>query len=110
MRCLPTMVARYKTSTMVTMDMTLHIPFLYFPVFYCMKELIVNETVLSKEHLSKIVTVWRTNLVEDLRRCWSFWVPVQCVTFSIVPMHLRVPFVSVVNFIWTCFLSATRGS
>jgi len=110
MRRLPTKVARYQTSTMVAMDLALHIPFLYFPVFYVLKELVVNRGKLDTDMLRSVYNIWRSNLCEDLRVTWAVWGPVQCVTFSIVPMHLRVPFVSVVNFMWTCILSAMRGA
>lgn len=109
-RNLPAKVARRETSTMVVMDMALHIPFLYFPVFYVLKELIVNEGNLNTLMLRSAYTIWRTNLCEDIKMSWTVWGPVQCVTFSIIPMHLRVPFVSAVNFMWTCILSAKRGA
>jgi len=109
-RRLPRQVARYQTSTMVAMDMALHIPFLYFPVFYILKELIVNHGKLNTDMLGSVYRTWRSNLWEDLGITWTVWGPVQCVTFSIIPMHLRVPFVSVVNFMWTCILSSMRGA
>ena len=36
---------------------------------------------------------------------WSLWVPVQCLTFSIVPEHLRILFIAVVSFFWVIILS-----
>lgn len=29
---------------------------------------------------------------ENLKALWSIWVPAQLVNFSVVPVHLRVPF------------------
>lgn len=33
----------------------------------------------------------------------------QAINFSIVPVHMRVPFAAGVSFVWSCILSALRG-
>jgi len=96
------------TALMVTMDLLLHIPFIYFPIFYCMKE-VMQTNKLNKEVMATAFTKWRKNLEEDVKACWGMWAPIQAITFSVVPLHLRVPFVSVVNFCWTVILSTMRG-
>lgn len=96
------------TALMVGMDLLLHIPFIYFPIFYCMKE-VMQKNKMNKEVVKTALTKWRTNLEEDVKACWGMWAPIQAITFSVVPLHLRVPFVAVVNFCWTVILSTMRG-
>ena len=33
----------------------------------------------------------------------------QAINFSVVPVHMRVPFAVGVSFVWSCILSALRG-
>lgn len=47
---------------------------------------------------------------ENLKALWMLWVPAQLVNFSIVPVHLRIPFVAGVSFAWTVILSVLRGA
>ena len=42
-------------------------------------------------------------------QCWKLWVPMQAINFSVVPVHMRVPFAAGVSFVWSCILSALRG-
>jgi hypothetical protein len=42
-------------------------------------------------------------------QCWKLWVPMQAINFSIMPVHMRVPFAAGVSFVWSCILSALRG-
>ena len=43
----------------------------------------------------------------SLRASWKFWPAVHLATYSIVPMHLRVLYIDVVEVIWVAILSAT---
>lgn len=36
--------------------------------------------------------------------CWGLWIPLQTITFSIVPHHLRVLFVSGGCLVWNAWL------
>lgn len=62
--------------------------------------------------------IMKTSLRESLKRCWyevryngllfkywSVWIPAQCLTFSVIPDHLRVLFIAGVAFFWLIFLS-----
>lgn len=46
---------------------------------------------------------------ENLKALWAVWVPSQLINFSVVPLHLRVPFVAFVSFTWCVILSLMRG-
>jgi hypothetical protein len=41
-----------------------------------------------------------------LTKYYALWGPVQCMTFSIVPEHLRIPFIAIVSFFWLIILSS----
>lgn len=40
---------------------------------------------------------------------WSIWIPAQLINFSVVPLHLRVPYVAGVAFGWTIVLSVMNA-
>jgi len=41
---------------------------------------------------------------------WMIFVPVQCLTFSVIPEHFRVSFVACVSFFWMILLSCILSS
>ena len=50
------------------------------------------------------------NALEDLTALWKIFVPVAIIQFSVMPMHLRVPFTATAGFFWCGILSWMRGS
>lgn len=44
-----------------------------------------------------------------LQYFWIYWSPVQCVTFSVIPLQFRVAFVAVCSFFWVFVLSTIIG-
>ena len=52
---------------------------------------------------------YQQNVATDMLNCWKLWVPMQAINFSVVPVHMRVPFAAGVSFVWSCILSALRG-
>jgi protein Mpv17 len=50
--------------------------------------------------------IWENGL---LTKYFLLWGPVQCITFSIVPEHLRVSFIAVVSFFWLIVLSTVSA-
>lgn len=41
-----------------------------------------------------------------LLKYWALWVPVNSVTFAIIPIHFRVAFVACISFLWVMILSS----
>lgn len=95
----------FQLGAQVIIDQCLHHPLMYFPAFYCTKELVMS----SQPDLSRALKDYRTNMKEDLLALWKVWVPATIVNFSFMPMHLRIPFVAGVSLLWTCILSTMRG-
>merc|ERR1719378_1188327 len=92
----------------VCFDLLIHIPLIYFPSFYIMKDAIDLQSLKTK-YAAESLRKYRENMLVDCRSAWILWGPTQILTFSIVPLHMRVPFVSSVNLLWTAILSALRG-
>ena len=44
-----------------------------------------------------------------LTKYFSLWGPVQCLTFGVVPEHLRISFIAAVSFFWLIILSTISG-
>eukprot|EP00775_Hariotina_reticulata_P003648 gene3648-3909_t len=81
-------------------DQGIHHPFFYFPVFYGMKGYVEGRAP------SAIYERYRAELWDNCKALWTIWVPAQLVNFSVVPRHLRIPFVAGVSFAWTVIISA----
>lgn len=61
-------------------------PFMYFPSFYLLKGSMQQRSPAESLRLCYDET-W-----ENCKALWAVWVPAQLVNFSVVPMHLRIPF------------------
>ena len=56
----------------VFLDQCVHHPLLYFPAFYCTKELVMNP---EQPDLRRCLMEYQTNMKEDLIALWKVWVP-----------------------------------
>ena len=50
------------------------------------------------------------NYLDDWRNTWCIWIPGHMVTYGLVPMHLRMPWVAALSFAYLSILSFTRGN
>jgi len=89
--------------TQVVLDQFVHHPIAYFPVFYCLKEVVNGGT------MSGGIEKYKVNYKEDLVALWKLWVPSTIINFSLMPMHMRIPWVASTSLIWTCIISYMRG-
>ena len=92
----------------VALDQFIHHPFVLFPAFYCVKESI-ERGLLDADAVRAALAKYRTNCIEDLRVCWSVWIPSFLFNFSVCPLWARIPFVAVVSFGFTSYFSFLRG-
>lgn len=60
-------------------DQCIHHPLLYFPVFYCTKELVVSN---GQPDFRRCLEEYRNNMSEDLQALWKIWVPATMVNFA----------------------------
>ena len=61
----------FGTFAQVFIDQCVHHPLMYFPAFYCTKELVMSD----KPDLKRVLADYRKNMKEDLLALWKIWVP-----------------------------------
>lgn len=88
------------------LDQGVHHPLMYFPAFYCTKEIVMAE---GSPDLKRCLQEYQRNMSEDLQALWKIWVPATMINFAFMPMHMRIPFVAGVSLLWTMILSTMRG-
>lgn len=91
----------------VFLDQMVHHPLMYFPVFYMIKDFVVNE---EGPDPVGAVKQYVGNMQEDLSALWKIWIPSTTLNFALMPMWARIPWVASTSLIWTCILSGMRGS
>lgn len=96
------------TAWKTAADQLVHTPFIYFPVFYFVRTSI-NERAVTKETLLSVRQTYKNNVFDDLKRYWTIWTPGIAITFGIMPLHLRLPFIAALSFFWVCILSYYHG-
>jgi len=94
----------------VGLDQLVYHPFCYFPVFYTCQEVIHSEIADPITLVRNALTAYAPNALDDLKALWKIFVPVSILQFSIMPMHLRVPFTATFGFVWCGVLSFMRGN
>jgi predicted amino acid-binding ACT domain protein len=104
----PSFRSLLKLGAQVFIDQCIHHPFMYFPAFYCIKELVMHDKP-NFSMKSGCLAEYRRNMKEDLLALWKLWVPLTVINFAFMPMYARIPFAACVSLVWTCILSAMRG-
>ena len=94
---------------MVLFDIFVHLPFMYFPTYYVVKEFVSGKSLNPIDWVKDGVGKYVGNAKEDLTAMVQLWGPSDCIQF-ILPLHIRMPFRHLVSFFWTAYVSFTRGS
>jgi len=95
----------------VGLDMSLIGPFLCLPLAYIVKTVFTSDEVNMKN-----ILVGLEKYVEDVKvrgllfKYWALWIPVQTLTFGVIPEHYRVLFVASISFFWMFILSSVSSS
>ena len=95
-------------AKMVLFDVTVHLPLMYFPTYYTVKEFVSNPSYNPIDWVSHGVSKYYNNMQEDLSAMIKLWGPSDCVQF-VLPIYIRMPFRHMVSFFWTAYVSFTRG-
>lgn len=90
----------------VAFDMLVISPFLCLPIAYLTKSTIYGQSI--REGFEKYVYDLKNNNLW-VTYC-SIWLPVQFVTFGLVPEHLRIAFIALVSFFWLIILSTISST
>lgn len=80
----------------------------YLPTFYVFKAGVFSGSATPAEWLSSGWHNYSTNFRKDEFDLLRVWLPADLVCFS-VPLYLRLPVRHVVSFVWTAYLSFSRG-
>jgi len=94
---------------MVLFDIFVHLPLMYFPTYYTVKEFVGGASWNPIDWVKDGVSKYYNNSKEDLTAMVQLWAPSDCVQF-ILPIHIRMPFRHLVSFFWTAYVSFTRGA
>ena len=89
---------KIQTITQLSLDLLIHTPLVYFPVFYLYKNLNNKEYSLYNNYFCD-------SIGRDIPKMWGVWLPAHILTFSLIPPHLRIPWITSVSFVWTMILS-----
>ena len=93
----------------VAFDQIINTGMWYYPLFYMVQSCVMHGAV-SLDLVASGLQRYRVNIATDMCNCWKLWVPAQLVNFSVVPVHLRVPYAAGVSFVWSCVLCAERAA
>jgi hypothetical protein len=90
-------------------------PFVYFPVFYILKEVFLSpkdagspKTPVASS-AKRALSNYATNFRQDNLTSLAVWFPADFVIFT-APMYMRMPLDHAVAFIWTMLMSYMRGA
>jgi protein Mpv17 len=86
-------------------DVFVQTPLLTLPIAYFFKAIVFQHSPI--EAIRRYVEdVTKKGL---LQKYVLLWAPVQCLTFSVVPPHLRISFIAFVSFFWLIIFSSVSG-
>ena len=77
---------------------------LYFSCFYTVQAFYERKPLLDG------LRTFRANFGEDVPAIWAWWVPVQTFNFTLSPLWMRVPVTTAASFVWTTYVSFSRGA
>jgi len=90
----------------VVVDVGFIVPLICIPMAYLVKGLLLGRTVGAS-----YTNYWNDVVNKGVVfKHWMIFIPVQCLTFSVIPQHLRVSFVACVSFFWMIILSCILSS
>jgi len=81
----------------------------YLPTFYVFKASVFGGSPDPGTWVSSGLDNYQSNFAKDEWDLVRVWAPADLVCFS-VPLYLRLPVRHVVSFVWTAYLSFSRGS
>ena len=83
----------------MVVDIFVHSPFLYFPVYYAAKAFILGNSMRSG--LDQYKQEWKTVNME----CWKIWIPIQFAVFYFVPIPFRLITMGIFSLFWMSYMS-----
>lgn len=81
---------------------------IYLPTFYIFKASVFSGSLDPSVWVESGIQTYQTNFAKDEVDLLKVWFPADLVCFS-VPLYLRLPVRHIVSFVWTAYLSFSRG-
>ena len=81
---------------------------IYLPTFYIFKAVVSSGSMDPSVWARSGIDTYTTNFAKDEFDLIRVWLPADLVCFS-VPLYLRLPVRQIIGFVWTAYLSFTRG-
>ena len=81
-------------------DNFIHVPFCYLPSFYLYTGLMLGNDIRTIKNQMSI------EYLKTLQYCWIFWIPVQTLNFSFIPLKYQVLFMTSCNLLWNVYISS----
>lgn len=78
-------------------------PLVNLPIAYLSKSFVFRYHQPLKRGIANYASDIRDKHL--LKKYWTVWAPTQCLTFGVVPQHLRIAFISLISFFWLIALS-----
>ena len=94
-------------AAQTALDLTV-LTLIYLPTFYIFKAGVFSGSLDPSVWTSSGIETYQQNFAKDEFDLIRVWFPADLVCFS-VPMYLRLPVRHVVSFVWTAYLSFSRG-
>lgn len=83
-------------------------PVFFFPTFYTFKEAMEDRAV-GLVQVKNALGKYSSNMRDDILTSWAIWVPGHTITYGFMPIHLRMPWIAAVSFVYVSVLSFMRG-
>lgn len=87
-------------------DNLINTPFILFPTLYILKECLLEKAGSVKKAWQK----YKSEIWEVTVTGWKVWFPAHMITFGLVPVHLRLLFVSSVSFFYFTIISLQQSA
>jgi Mpv17 / PMP22 family len=99
-------------------------PLLFMPTFYIFKQVMMTGASSASAAGASVsggggafiattvkaaLLAYKANCFMDWRNSWLVWFPGHAVTYGVMPMHKRIPWMAFLSFFYMCVLSYTRG-
>lgn len=94
-------------AAQTVLDLTV-LTLVYLPTFYIFKASVFSGSIDPNVWVSSGLDSYQMNFSKDEADLIKVWLPADLVCFS-VPLYLRLPVRHVVSFVWTAYLSFSRG-
>lgn len=94
-------------AAQTALDLTI-LTLIYLPTFYVFKASVFSGSPDPAVWIGSGLESYITNFAKDEFDLIRVWLPADLICFS-VPLHLRLPVRHVVSFVWTAYISFSRG-